>query len=136
MIAFQIWKKIALNFSHRKALKAHSFPSVIWPLVNIWENYLFRDTHQVILILMIPVLSFYHVRGLSKREVTHTHRRNKDNIYVTGKVYNQVFYRMPRDCIECLIFIGKVNNYDYIYTLPRHYIECLTKVRQSNKLFF
>ncbi len=31
-----------LNFSHRKALEAHSFPSVIWPLVTFWENYFFK----------------------------------------------------------------------------------------------
>jgi hypothetical protein len=63
-----------LNFSHRKALVTHTFPSVIWPLVTFWVNYFLRETPQVILVLMTPVLSFYHVRDWEKGwSHTHTH---------------------------------------------------------------
>ncbi len=79
MIAFQTLKQIALNFCHRKALVAHSFPSVIWLLVYFTGKLIFEDTSQVILVLMTPVLSFYDLRGLRKR--ADTHRRNKDDIY-------------------------------------------------------
>jgi hypothetical protein len=72
MIAFQTSKQIALNFSNKKALVAHSFPSVIWPLVTFRENYFLRDTSQVILVLMTPVSSFYHVRAEKKGGYTHT----------------------------------------------------------------
>jgi hypothetical protein len=78
-----IWlrfKQILLNFSHRNTLVAHSFPSVIWLLVIFRENYFLRNTPQGIMILMTPVLSIYHVRGWKKGG--HTHRRNKDNIYI------------------------------------------------------
>ncbi len=61
-----IKRKILLNFLHRKALLAYSFPSVIRPLVTFQESYFLRDTLQVIPILMIPISSFYHVRGLKK----------------------------------------------------------------------
>ncbi len=82
MIAFQTSKQILLNFSHRKVLEAHPFSSVIWPLVTFWENYFLTDTPQIILVLITLVLSFYHVRELRKRAVTHTHRRNKYNIFI------------------------------------------------------
>jgi hypothetical protein len=72
MIAFQTSKQILLNFSHRKALVAYSFPSVIRPLVTFRENYFLRDTPQVILDIMIQVSSFYHVGGPRKRAVRHT----------------------------------------------------------------
>ncbi len=51
---------------------AYSFPSAIRPLVTFQENYFLRDTLQVILVLMIPISSFYHVRGLRKRAVRQT----------------------------------------------------------------
>jgi hypothetical protein len=70
---FQTLKQIALNFFHRKALVAHSFPSVTRPLATFKKNYLLRDTFQVILVLVAPLFSFYHVWGLRKRAVTHIH---------------------------------------------------------------
>ncbi len=79
-----------LNFSHRKVLVAHSFPSVIWLLVTFRENYFLRDTPQVILILMTPVLSIYHVRGLRKRAVTHTD--GKRTIYIDIDVNKVIHY--------------------------------------------
>ncbi len=54
---------------------AYSFPSVILPLVTFRENYFLGDTLQFILVLMIPVSNFYHVRGPRKREVRHTDRQ-------------------------------------------------------------
>ncbi len=89
-IAFQTSKQILLNFSHRKAL-AYSFPSVIRPLVNFRENYFLRDTSQVILVLMIPVSSFYHVGGPRKRVVRHTDRqkdRQRDRFWILLYKYN------------------------------------------------
>ena len=40
-------------------------------------------------------------------------------LYVTGNVWNQAFYRMPRHSIECLTDQA-------FYRIPRYSIECLT----------
>jgi hypothetical protein len=77
LIAFQTSKQILLNFSHRKALVAYSFPSVIRLLVTFQKNYFLRDTLQVVLVLMIPISSFYHIRKLRKRAVRQTDRQTE-----------------------------------------------------------
>jgi hypothetical protein len=74
---FRNSKQIALKISNRKALVADTFSSVISPLVTFVEIYFLRDTPQVILVLMTPVLSFHHV---GSREKGRSHRQNKDII--------------------------------------------------------
>jgi positive regulator of sigma E activity len=78
MIAFKTLKQFLLNFSHRKALVAYSFPSVIRPLVTFQEYYFLRDTLQVILVLIISISSFFHVRGLRKRRSDRQMDRQTD----------------------------------------------------------
>jgi hypothetical protein len=50
-----------------------NYSPITTPLVIFLEKNFSMDTPQVILYLMTPVSSFYHICGLRKRAVTHTH---------------------------------------------------------------
>ncbi len=70
MIAFQ--HENGLIFSHRKALMAHSYSSIIWPLVTFRKINFLRNTPQVILVLNDTGLEFLSYEGLRKWVVTNT----------------------------------------------------------------
>ncbi len=63
-------KKYIMKFSHRKALVAYQFFSVIRPLVTLRENFFPKSWVQVMLVLMTPVSSLlfllYYFKNINK----------------------------------------------------------------------
>jgi hypothetical protein len=55
-------------------------------MVTFKENYFSRDTPQVILVPNDTDFEFLLCEGTEKKG-GHTHRRNKDNIYIDYKIH-------------------------------------------------